>query len=137
MDYKNVLDFVTQNPICTIATSKNNEPHVRAFLTNIVDGKFYFTTSAFKNVGQEILQNQKSELCYLAPDFSKMLRVNTTLNILDDIEMKQHFIDTRDYLKGFSADDENFILFTLSNSKATFWSLENNLREDELERIEF
>ena len=137
MDYKNVLDFITQNPICTIATSKNNEPHVRAFLTNIVDGKFYFTTSAFKNVGQEILQNKKSELCYLAQDFSKMLRVNTSLKILDDTKMKQHFIDTREYLKGFSADDENFILFTLSNSKATFWSLENNMREDELEKIEF
>ncbi len=137
MDYKDILEFVTQNPVCTIATCRENEPHVRAFLTNIIDDQFYFTTSSHKNVGVEILQNQKSELCYLAPDFSKMLRINTTLDIVDDKKIKQHLIETREYLKGFSAEDENFILFRLSNSKATFWSLENNMREDTLERIAF
>lgn len=137
MEYKDVLEFVTQNPVCTIATSKDNEPHVRAFLTNIIDDQFYFTTSSHKSVGAEILQNQKSELCYLASDFSKMLRINTTLDILDDKKIKQHLIETRDYLRGFSVDDPDFILFTLSSSKATFWSLENNMKEESLERIVF
>lgn len=137
MDHKDVLEFVTQNPVCTIATSRDNEPHVRAFLTNIIDDQFYFTTSSHKSVGAEILQNQKSELCYLASDFSKMLRINTTLEILDDKKIKQHLIETRDYLKGFSANDPDFILFTLSSSKATFWSLENNMKEESLERIVF
>jgi len=137
MNYINVLEFIKQNPVCTLATSKNNQPRVRAFLTNIVDDKFYFTTSADKNVGLEILENHKCELCYLSSDFSKMLRVETTLKILDDKTMKQHFIDTRDYLKGFSADDESFILFTLSDSKARFWSLENNMDERNLEVIDF
>lgn len=137
MEYQNILEFVSSNPVCTIATSQNNKPHVRAFLTNIIDGVFYFTTSAKKRVGQQITQNQKSELCYLSPDFSKMLRVTTTLKILDDKKLKQHLIDTRDYLKGFSVDDEAFILFTLSNSKATFWTLADNLKEEDLEVVAF
>lgn len=137
MDYQDVLDFVSKSPVCSIATCGGNEPHVRAFLTNVIESSFYFTTSAKKSVGKEITKNQKSELCYLSADYSKMLRINTTLKILDDKKMKQHLIDTREYLKGFSVDDEEFMLFTLSNSKATFWTLADNLKEDELEMIEF
>lgn len=137
MNYTNILEFIQQNPVCTLATSRDNQPRVRAFLTNVIDGKLYFTTSADKNVGSEILENQKSELCYLSSDFSKMLRVTTLLEILDDKKLKQELIDTRDYLKGFSADDESFILFTLSDSQARFWSLENNMDERNLEVITF
>ncbi len=137
MEYKDVLEFVTQNPVCTIATCKDDNPHVRAFLSNIIEGKIYFTTSAKKRVGKQILHNQKSELCYLSADFSTMLRITTSIKILDDKTLKQHLIDTRDYLKGFSVDDEAFILFTLSDSKATFWTLANNLQEEALEVIAF
>ncbi len=137
MGYQDILEFVMQNPICTLSTCQDGQPHARAFLTNIIEGKFYFTTSAKKRVGREILLNRKSELCYLGTDFSKMLRIATTIKILDDKTIKQHLIDTRDYLKGFSVDDEEFILFSVSDSKATFWTLADNLREDELEVIEF
>ena len=137
MNYKNILEFITQNPVSTIATSIDNKPSVRAFLTNIIDDKIYFTTSLDKKVGQEISQNQNSELCYLTSDFSKMLRIKTTLDILDDKKIKQHLIDTKDYLKHFNVDDSSFILFTLSNSEARFWSLVDNLKEDQLEIIKF
>jgi len=137
MNYNDILEFVTANPICTIATSDNNQPHVRAFLTNIIDGKIYFTTSLDKKVGQQIVQNQLSELCYLSSDFSKMLRITTTIDILDNKNIKQHLIDTREYLKHFNVDDSSFILFTLSNSVARFWKLEDNLKENSLEKIKF
>ena len=135
MNYKDILDFASQNPVCTIATASDNQPHVRVFLTNIIDDKFYFTTSSNKEVGKQILKNQKSELCYLSSDFSKMLRIKTTIKIIDDKKMKQHLIDTRDYLKYFSADDETFILFTLSNSEASFWTLEDNMKEDKVDKF--
>ena len=137
MNYNDILEFVTANPICTIATSDKNQPHVRAFLTNIIDGKIYFTTSLDKKVGQEIVQNQLSELCYVSSDFSKMLRITTTIDILDNKNIKQHLIDTREYLKHFNVDDSSFILFTLTNSVARFWKLEDNLKENSLEKIQF
>ena len=137
MNYEKIITFVTQNPVCTLATSTDNKPRNRAFLTNIINNKIYFTTSLDKNVGKEILENRKIALCYLAHDFSTMLRINTTANIVNDIKLKQKMIDEKEYLKNFSADDKNFILFTLSNAKATFWTLENNMNEDKLEVIEF
>jgi len=137
MNYKSILKFIEQNPVCTIATAINNQPHVRAFLTNIIDETLYFTTSADKKVGQEILNNRESELCYLASDYSKMLRIRTTIKIIEDTKMKQHLIDTREYLKHFSVEDPSYILFTLSNSEATFWTLEDNLKEEKLQKIRF
>ena len=137
MSYHDIIAFVEQNPVCTIATVEQDQPHVRGFLTNIIEDKIYFTTSLDKRVGKQITQNQKSELCYLSPDFSTMLRITTTLEILDEKKIKQHLIDNREYLKHFHVDDPTFILFTLSNSQATFWTLADNLKEDGLERILF
>ncbi len=137
MNYHDIIAFIKQNPVCTIATSQQDQPHVRAFLTNIIEDKIYFTTSLDKQVGKQIKQNQKSELCYLSADFSTMLRITTTLEILDDTKIKQHLIDNREYLKHFNINDPSFILFTLSNSQATLWKLTDNLKEDGLERILF
>ena len=137
MNYKDILDFVSKNPVCTIATSVNNQPYVRAFLTNIIDDKIYFTTSLDKQVGQQIKQNQKSELCYLSTDYSTMLRITTTLDIIDDKKIKQYLIDTKEYLKHFNIDDPSFVLFSLSNNEAKFWSLSDNLNENNLEIIKF
>ena len=137
MKYQDVLEFITQNPVCTIATVENDQPHVRGFLSNIIDNKIYFTSSTHKSVGRQIVANKKVELCYLNPDFSKMLRVTSTLEMVDDMKMKQDFINERDYLKGFKADDPSFLLLMLSNSTARFWSLENNMKEDEVERALF
>ncbi len=140
MNYKDIVAFAEANPVCTLATCDNEQagqPHVRAFLTNIIDDKIYFTTSLEKKVGRQILHNQHSELCYLAGDFSKMLRITTKLKIVDDKEIKQYLIDNREYLKHFSVDDPNFLLLTLSDSRATFWSLEDNLKENTLEVLSF
>lgn len=137
MEYKDVLEFVSAHPVCTLATCDSHQPHARGFLTNIINDTIYFTTSAKKKVGAEILRNRQSELCYLSGDFSKMLRITTTLQILDDTIIKQKLIDMHDYLKGYSVDDEEFVLLGLSASKARFWTLMDNLHEDRLEVIEF
>jgi hypothetical protein len=45
-------------------------------------------------------------------------------------------IDERDYLKNFKADDPQFILLRLSHGKARFWTMANNMKENDLEVIE-
>ena len=137
MTYEEIITFVTQNPVCTLATVENDEPHVRGFLTNIIDHKIYFTTSTHKRVGRELLQNQKVELCYLNTDSSVMLRITAKVAFEKSLEMKQKLIDEKPYLKGFSAADETFLLFTLENAKARFWGLADNMQEEGLEVFEF
>jgi uncharacterized pyridoxamine 5'-phosphate oxidase family protein len=137
MNHNEIIEFVTQNPVCTLATVENDQPHVRGFLTNIIDHKIYFTTSTYKRVGRELLQNQKVELCYLNADSSVMLRITANVAFEKSLEMKQKLIDEKPYLKGFSADDETFLLFTLENAKARFWGLADNMKEEGLEVLAF
>jgi len=49
----------------------------------------------------------------------------------------QYLRDIKDYLKGFSVDDESFILFTFSDFKVRFWSLENNIDKKNLVIVAF
>jgi uncharacterized pyridoxamine 5'-phosphate oxidase family protein len=142
MSFEGVLDFVRENPVCTIATMDGEQPRARAFLTVLFDdGKLYFTTASTKKVYGQIRVNPKVELCYCTPDFRRMLRVTGSIEVVDDRARKQKLLDERDYLKtikeGKGADDPRFILLRLSHGTARFWSIEYNMREDELEAIEF
>ncbi len=140
MSYEEVLAFVKQNPVCFIATIDGDRPRVRGFLTVLFnDGKIYFTTGATKGVYKQISANPNIELCYCSPDFRKMLRINGAIEIIDDREKKQQLLNERDYLKSFGGkvDDPRFILLRLSHGKAHFWTIQQNMRENEIPVIEF
>lgn len=137
MNYQDIIEFVTANPACSLATSENGKPYNRGFLTNIIDNKIYFTSSTFKNVGRQLQNNPNIQLCYFSQDFTKMLRISGTVDFIDSLETKQYLIDNRDYLKGFKADDETFLLFTLKDAEATLWTLADNMKEKDLTIVKF
>lgn len=137
MNKKDVLNFVRQNPVCTIATVEGDQPHVRGFLSIFFEGddRIYFTTSTQKNVGRQLEVNRKVELCYLAPDFARMLRITTQIDIVEDYNKKKEIIERQDYLKGRSPEDPTFKLLRVGSGKARFWSIADNMNEDALEVI--
>jgi uncharacterized pyridoxamine 5'-phosphate oxidase family protein len=130
-----IMEFIAANPVCTLASSDGDQPRVRAFLTNIIDGELYFTTSTAKSVGEQLRHNAKIELCYHNADFSKMLRITAVAQPLDDRKIKQHLIDTRDYLSRFKAGDPEFVLFRPADAVGHFWTLSDNLNEKAIEKI--
>ncbi|UFS61672.1 pyridoxamine 5'-phosphate oxidase family protein [Sulfurimonas sp. HSL-3221] len=132
-----ILAFITQNPVCTLATAQVDQPHVRGFLSNIIGGKLYFTSSTAKAVGRQLRANPKVELCYLSQDFATMLRIRAHMKAVDDRAIKQQLIETREYLAHFSADDPSFMLLSPINGEAWFWTLADNLREAAIERVPF
>lgn len=138
MTFKDVFAFVNENPVCSISTMDGDQPRVRAFLSVFFDDeKIYFTTGATKEVFKQLSKNPKVELCYCSQDCSKMLRITGRIEIVDDRRKKQKLIEEKDYLKGLTADNPVFILLRLTHGKARFWTLENNMRESEVEVIEF
>jgi uncharacterized pyridoxamine 5'-phosphate oxidase family protein len=47
MKAKDVIDFVRENPVCTLAALDGGQPPARGFLPVLFDyGKFCFTTAA-------------------------------------------------------------------------------------------
>ncbi len=138
MSYQDVLSFVSQNPVFSIATIDDDQPRVRAFLTVLFDdGRIYFTTGATKDFYRQVNANSRVELCYCTADFSRMLRITGVVEEVDDRAKKQQLIDERDYLKGLSADDPVFKLMCIPHGQARFWTLADNMRERDLLAIEF
>ena len=140
MSYQDVLAFVRENPACFIATMDGDQPRVRGFLAVLFnDGNIYFTTGTMKRVYDQLVQNPKVELCFASQGFQKTLRISGTIEIIDDREKKQQLLNERDYLKHFGgkADDPRFILLRLSHGKAHFWTIQQNMRENEIPGIEF
>lgn len=137
MKAEDVLSFVRDNPICAIATVEGDRPRVRWFLSLLFDdGKIYFTTGATKSVWKQMVANPRVELCYFAPDFSRVLRITGEIEEVDDRAKKQKLIETQDYLKKFSADDPIYKLLRVVKGKARFWTMADNLKESELKIIE-
>lgn len=138
MTYDDVMAFVKENPVCTIATVEGDQPRVRGFLTvTFDDDVLYFTTGTMKNVYRQLSENPRVELCYLTPDYQTMLRVTGEVAFVDDRAKKQKLIDERDYLKGFNADDPAFVLLKIARGEARFWTLKENMKENDLEIIAF
>ncbi len=138
MTINDVLDFVCENPVCFLATMDGDQPRVRGFVTVLFDdGKLYFTTGAVKSVYRQLMTNPKVELCCCTPDYQRTLRVAGALEVVDDRTKKQKLIEERDYLKGLSADDPVFVLLRMPHGKARFWTMADNMKEDQLEVIEF
>ncbi|GAM08492.1 pyridoxamine 5'-phosphate oxidase [Geobacter sp. OR-1] len=138
MEYGNVLEFVTANPVFNIATSDQGCPRVRAFLTVLFDdGLIHFTTSTKKAVGRQLAADPRVELCYCAPDFSKMLRIEAEVEELDDRSKKARLVAERDYLQGVDPDDPTFKLMRITHGTARFWTLADNMREAEIPAIKF
>jgi len=137
MQFSDVLAFIRQHPVCTLATMDGDQPRARGFFSLLFDDDaIYFTTGSPKDVYTQLEKNRKVELCYLSPSF-RMLRVTGIVEIVDDRAKKEQLIREKSYLKGFTADDPRFILLRLSHGSARFWTLADNMRERQLDEITF
>ena len=76
MDFKDCIDFASENPVSYIATTEGDQPRVRAFMMWFADKSgFYFHTGASKNVYRQLKTNPRIEVCFITPKFEKMMRV--------------------------------------------------------------
>jgi uncharacterized pyridoxamine 5'-phosphate oxidase family protein len=136
--YHDVVEFIKKNPICTFATTDGDQPRVRGFFTVFFDDdKIYFTTGAPKDVYKQLVKNPRVELCYLTPGFGTMLRIAGTMEFVDDRAKKQKLIEEKNYLKDFTPGSPEFILMKLPHGTARFWTITDNMREQDTKVIVF
>lgn len=107
-----------------IATADGDQPRVRPFgVSEIIDGHLYIMTGKVKNVYKQIAQNGKFEICALHPSGTEWMRLSGTLVNVEDIGMKQEFLDRNPGLKSmYKADDDNMALLCITDATACFSS---------------
>jgi pyridoxamine 5'-phosphate oxidase len=140
MTKQDCIKFTNENPICYLATSENNQPHVRALGFWFADENgFYFQTGAIKEFYTQMKNNPKTEVCFYKHEgmTGTMLRIEGEVEFIDDIKLKEKVLNDRPFLKGFglTADSPGLIIFRIAHGKAHFWTMENNLKPKEI--IEF
>src|SRR4030042_772433 len=120
MDKKEILAFITKNPIAYMATAEGNKPHVRAMGTYQADEKgIIFSMQTPKDVYKQLVKNPETELCYF--NDGVQVRVNGRMEEITDIAVKKEITEKRPFYKpGVEKEGWGYVgVFILKHGKAT------------------
>lgn len=139
-----VFAFANRVQCCFLATVQGDQPRVRGFLLWRADPTgFYFHTALLKQVGRQLMANPKVEICFFDAAANNgvglMLRVTGSAHRIQDTAMETLLFEERPFLKGLcaGADAPELLLFRIPTGEAHFWSMQDNLKENDIQRLRF
>lgn len=143
MEFSDCVAFASANPVTWIATMDGDQPRVRAFAMWFADSTgFYYHTGTPKSVYRQLAKNPKVELGFLGPGdgAGTMMRVTGTVEFLSDRTLEERLYRDRpwlvDLLKNAPAGGK-LAIFRVAHGEAWFWTMANNMREQEAPRVKF
>jgi uncharacterized pyridoxamine 5'-phosphate oxidase family protein len=129
MTKEEVLEFITKNPSFSLATCDGNQPHVRIMMLFRADEDgIIFCTGVHKDVHKQLQANPAVELCFYNADKHHQVRIEGTVEMLDDLELKKQIVEIFSFLKPLVEIQgyEVMICYRLKNGKAVAWTMETN-----------
>ena len=98
MDKKEILEFITKNPVGFLATVEGDKPHVRAMGTYRADENgIIFSMQSPKDVYKQLVKNPETEICYWAE--GTQLRVSGRMEEIKDSRVKEEIVEARPFYK--------------------------------------
>jgi pyridoxamine 5'-phosphate oxidase len=144
MDFSEIIRFATENPVTYIATADGDQPRVRAFAMWFCDKTgFYYHTGTPKSVYRQLKKNPKVELCFYAPGAQgagKMMRVTGKVEFLEDKSLEERLFKDRPWVRDLlksGPKDARVAMFRIAHGEAYFWTMADNMREDQSPRVKF
>ncbi len=119
MNKKEILDFITKNPVAFMATVEGAKPHVRAMGTYLADeNSIIFAMQTPKDVYKQLVKNPETELCYWADNVQ--LRVSGRMQESTDLALKKEIVEKRAFYKpGIEKEGWGYVgVFILKHGKA-------------------
>ena len=130
MTKEEILQFLNDNPLFSLATSDGNIPHVRTLrLHKANENGIYFMVGKFKDVYRQLSVNHYVELCFHSEE--QQVRISGQIENLDkDIELKQEILAARPFMARWidQFGYKYMAVFRLRYGTATTWSLDNELQ---------
>jgi uncharacterized pyridoxamine 5'-phosphate oxidase family protein len=100
MKKEEVFEFIRKNPVFALATAQDNKPHVRHMMLYRADEDgIIFNTGENKDVRRQLQANPQVELCFYSPDQQLQIRIEGTVEVLEDIELKKQVVEDFPFLK--------------------------------------
>lgn len=133
-----ILELINQNPVMSLATCENNQPHVRGILMYKADEEgIWFHTGNTKDLYRQLVANPKAEVCFNCGKYQ--IRVEGEFTLVNDMAKKEEIVahPSRKFLQPWrqSQGDEKFFnflqVFVMKNGKAHVWTMEDNFKPKE------
>jgi len=143
MDFSTCMKFASENPVTYIATAEGDQPRVRAFAMWFCDQSgFYYHTGTPKNVFRQLKKNPNVELCFFKPGegAGTMMRLAGKVEFLKDKALEERLFRDRPRLKETLAaapKGGELAIFRVAHGEAYFWTMANNMREQDAPRVKF
>ncbi|MDD5338981.1 MAG: pyridoxamine 5'-phosphate oxidase family protein [Dehalococcoidales bacterium] len=125
MDKKEILEFITANPISFMATVDGTAARVRGMDTFRADEKgLIFYTGKNKDVFKQLAKNPEIEACYYAK--GTQVRVRGKVEIVEDEALKKEIVSKRPFLQPVyeKTSLDNMGVMRLKG-KATTWTMQD------------
>jgi pyridoxamine 5'-phosphate oxidase len=123
-----ILKFIKDNPMSSMATIEGNKPHVRGMgIYDADENGIIIQTWTIKDIHQQILKNPEVELCFKDVKSTIQVRVSGRAEIIDDLAFKKKVVEKRPFMKT-KVDEKGWDVVALYRlkGKATVWTMAEN-----------
>jgi len=138
LNFQDALAFANQNQVCWVATSQDDQPHVRGLLMWFADATgFYFHTGATKSLAEQISKNPRVEIAFYnsgeGPGKGRMMRVTGKVERVIDPALEARLVQERAWLKDMVAASAKgrLYMFRMPHGEIHDWTMATNLHERE------
>ena len=129
MTKEEVLEFVTKNPVCSLATVDGHLPRVRMIMLYRADENgIIFCTGRQKALHTQLQTNPAVEMCFYNAEEGRQVRIEGAVEALDDMELKKEVVEKFTFLKPWveSQGYDIMVCYRLKDAKASTWTMETN-----------
>jgi pyridoxamine 5'-phosphate oxidase len=144
MRLKDCVAFALAYPLCFLATTDNDQPHVRTMLMESADETgFTFTTLNFKALSRQLHHSPKVEVCfYNNADnlmYSKSMRICGTIEFIKEPSAMEEIAETLEKVARAAGEsiDPYVEIFKITNGEIHFWSVKDIMKESDINRLKF
>jgi uncharacterized pyridoxamine 5'-phosphate oxidase family protein len=130
MNKTEIMAFLKATPICFLATTKGNKPHVRALgLYRADEDGIILQSDKRKDLHKQLVENPEVEICFCDVKNFIEVRVSGRIEIVEDLALKKEIVEARPYVKPVveQMGYDTIAVYRLKNGKATFWSVKEPL----------
>jgi len=130
MTKEEVIEFAAKNPVCSLATIDGSRPRVRMIMLYQADENgIIFCTGRQKDLNKQLEANPAAEMCFYNAEEGRMVRIEGSVESLDDLELKKKVVEKFTFLKPVVENQgyDVMVCYRLDNAKATTWTMETNL----------
>lgn len=89
-----------------------------------------FNTGENKDVHRQLAANPKVEMCFYSPQDERQVRIEGTVEVLEDLELKKQIVKDYPFLKEWvdSKGYDVLIVYCLKAGRAISWTMQADLQ---------